>query len=184
VRFGGGITANGACVAFLAPGNVLGPVAGALDYLQAYMHAFKADCGGRSAKPFTAADKTAPVLRSAKLTTSASAMAKGRTALVASKRSRPARGTVLRFTSSEASKLSVVVERARTTRRRGRQVLRTRRVATLTRTIKVGPGRVPFTGRLGKRRLAAGTHRLTLTARDSAGNVSKPVRLTFTIVAG
>jgi hypothetical protein len=57
-------------------------------------------------------------------------------------------------------------------------------VATLTRTIKVGPGRVPFTGRLGKRRLAAGTYRLTLTARDSAGNVSKPVRLTFTIVAG
>jgi hypothetical protein len=77
VRFGGGITANGACVAFLAPGNVLGPVAGALDYLQAYMHAFKADCGGRSAKPFTAADKTAPVLRSAKLTTSASAWPRG-----------------------------------------------------------------------------------------------------------
>lgn len=185
VGFAGGITANGACVGFQGDGNLLGPAPGALDYEQAYLHAFQADCGGRSAKPFTAAsDKTAPVLRSVKLTHKKFRVAKGRTALAARKKPRVARGTVLRFTSSEASRLSVVVERVQKARRKGRKVLRTRKVATLTRTIKVGAGRVSFTGRLGKRRLAAGTYRLRLTARDSAGNVSKPVSLTFTIVAG
>jgi Tol biopolymer transport system component len=185
VGFAGGITANGACVGFQGDGNLLGPAPGALDYLQAYLHAFQADCGGRSAKPFTTdTDKTAPVLRSVKLTHKKFRVAKGRTALAARRKPRIARGTVLRFTSSEASRLSVVVERVQKARRKGRKVLRTRKVATLTRTIKAGAGRVSFTGRLGKRRLAAGTYRLTLTARDSAGNVSKPVSLTFTIVAG
>jgi Tol biopolymer transport system component len=180
VGFAGGITANGACVGFQGDGNLLGQAPGALDYLQAYLHVFQADCGGRSAKPFTAADKTAPALRSVKLSHKKFRVAKERTALAARKKPRIARGTVLRFTSSEASKLSVVVERVQA-RRRGR---RTRKVATLTRTIKVGPGRISFTGRLGKRRLAPGTYRLTLTARDSAGNVSKPVSLRLTIVAG
>jgi len=185
VSFARGITANGACVGFGGDGNLLGPAPGALDYQQAYLHAFQADCGGRSAKPFTTAtDRTAPVLRSVKLTHRRFRVAKGRTALAARRKPRIARGTVLRFTSSEASRLSVVVERVQKARRKGRKVLRTRKVATLTRTIKVGAGRVSFTGRLGRRRLAAGTYRLTLTARDSAGNVSKPVSLTFTIVAG
>jgi hypothetical protein len=124
------------------------------------------------------------VLRSVKLSHRRFRVAKGRTALAARKKARIARGTVLRFTSSEASKLSVVVERVRKTSRKGHKVLRTRKVATLTRTIKAGPGQLSFTGRLGKRRLAPGTYRLTLTARDSAANVSKPVSLTLTIVAG
>jgi Tol biopolymer transport system component len=184
VDFVGGISANGACLAFGGDGDLLGAVPGSLDFRQSYMRVLQADCGGRSATSFGTFDRTAPLLRSVRLSHKRFRVARGRTALAARKKPRLARGTVLRFTSSEASKLSVVVERVQT-RRKGHKVrVRTRKLATLTRTIKVGPGRISFTGRLGKRRLVAGTYRLTLTARDSASNVSKPVRLTFTIVAG
>jgi hypothetical protein len=43
---------------------------------------------------------------------------------------------------------------------------------------------VNLTGRIGKRRMAPGTYRPTITERDSAGNLSKSIRRTFTIVAG
>jgi hypothetical protein len=58
------------------------------------------------------------------------------------------------------------------------------RTAALTRTTKAGRGHVALTGRIGRRRMAAGRYRLTLTARDAAGNTSSPKRLTFTIVPG
>jgi hypothetical protein len=183
VRFGGGITADGACVAFTAPGNLLGTLPGSLDYLQAYMRVFKADCGGRSAKGFSANDTTAPVLRSVKLSRKRFRVAKARTPLVAAAkahRGRPARGTVLRFKSSEAAKLTVVVERLPA----GHSHRKARKLATLTRGIRAGTGHVGLSGRLGKRRMAAGRYRLTITARDLAGNKSKPVRLTFTVLAG
>ena len=58
------------------------------------------------------------------------------------------------------------------------------RVGTLTRTIKAGSGRVTLSGKLGKRRLTPGSYRLTVRERDAAGNLSKAVIRTFTIVAG
>jgi hypothetical protein len=67
--------------------------------------------------------------------------------------------------------------------RRGRCTVFRRR-ATLTRGIRTGAGRVALTGRIGKRRMAAGRYRLTLTARDAAGNSSKAIRRNFTIVPG
>jgi Ig domain of plant-specific actin-binding protein len=86
------------------------------------------------------------------------------------------RGSVLRLSSSEAAKLTLTVDRIGA-RRRARPL-------TVTRAIGAGPVRIPLTGRFGARRLAPGAYRLTLTARDAAGNVSPPARVGFTILPG
>ena len=46
----------------------------------------------------------------------------------------------------------------------------------------MGSVKVPFSGRIGKRALPAGTYRATLLATDMAGNKSVPTQLTFRIV--
>jgi hypothetical protein len=128
-------------------------------------------------------------------------VAKGRTAITAAaRRAAIVRGTALRFTSSEAARLSIAIERARPGKRahtHGKTVCRavTRiakraactlyaRVTTLDRTIRAGHGSVALSGRIAAKALAPGVYRLTLTARDAAGNASKPVRRAFTILKG
>jgi len=109
-------------------------------------------------------------------------------------------GAVLRLTSSEAARLSIAIERVRPGRKvktGGRAVCRTVaravrrgrctlyvRVTTLTRLIGAGKKSVVLTGLVGRRRLAPGAYRLTITARDASGNASKPVRVAFTILKG
>jgi len=109
------------------------------------------------------------------------------------------RGTVLRFTASEAAKLTLRFERPRPGRRttaKGRRVCKPvkrrpkrgactayRRDGTLTRQIRSGSGRVALSGRIGRRALRRGVHRLTLVATDAAGNRSRAVRLSLRIVA-
>lgn len=84
------------------------------------------------------------------------------------------RGTMLRFSSSEAGVLSIRIGRVRPRQK----------VATLSRAIKKGPGRVVLSGRIGAKRMKPGRYRLTLTARDAAGNRSKTMLRTFTVPAG
>jgi hypothetical protein len=125
-------------------------------------------------------------------------VARGSTAIASKKKA--GRGTVLRLASSEAGKLTIQIERARKGRLAGKGRKRTckvtrkhvrhgrctvfKKTATLTRTIKSGRVTVSLTGRIGKRRMAAGTYRLTLTVTDGAANVSKPSRRNFTIISG
>ena len=92
---------------------------------------------------------------------------------------RATRGTVLRFSSSEAGNLSIAISRARKGKAGG-----ARSLSTLTRSISAGPGRVRLSGSIGKRRLRPGSYRLALTARDAAGNASRVVRLAFTVLPG
>ena len=47
---------------------------------------------------------------------------------------------------------------------------------------RAGTTRVAITGRLGHTRLAVGRHRLTLQARDAAGNRSRTVTLRVEVV--
>jgi hypothetical protein len=89
------------------------------------------------------------------------------------------RGPLLRFSSSEAGSLSIAISRARGAKPGG-----ARPFATLTRSISAGPGRVRLSGSIGKRRLRPGSYRLAITARDAAGNVSRVVRLAFTVLPG
>ena len=198
------VTADGACVAFLAQDSLVNPAPGADDFPNAYMRAFTTDCGR---PPLPAApgahDATAPVLRSVSLSRTRFRVARGATVVAAAKKKKTrkiGRGTTLRFTSSEAAKLSIRIERVLPGRKTGKGRKRVckpvrhrvrrgrctvfRRTATLTRGIKTGPGRVTLTGRIGRRRMPAGRYRLTLTARDTAGNSSKAIRRNFTIVPG
>jgi hypothetical protein len=47
---------------------------------------------------------------------------------------------------------------------------------------KADANRKRFSGRIGRKTLSRGPHRATLVARDAAGNVSSPVRLSFRVV--
>lgn len=118
-------------------------------------------------------DGTAPVLSGASLSHTRFRVARTRTALAAS--ARAPRGTVLRFSSSEAGGLTIAVSRARPG---------ARPLATLTRTIAVGRGRLAFSGRLGAKPLRPGRYRLSVTVTDAAGNTSRASRLPFAILAG
>jgi hypothetical protein len=90
------------------------------------------------------------------------------------KRFKLARGALLRFSSSEAGKLSIAVSKGR--KKAGRPI------AVLTREISAGRGKLVLRGRIGEKRLRPGRYRLTLTATDAAGNRSKPVRLAFAVL--
>jgi hypothetical protein len=56
-----------------------------------------------------------------------------------------------------------------------------RPVATVTRRIGAGPGRVRLRGRIGRRTLARGRYRLRVTALDAAGNRSAPRARLFAV---
>ena len=45
-----------------------------------------------------------------------------------------------------------------------------------------GRGRVDFSGRIGVKALPLGLNRASITAKDAAGNVSRPRRLRFRVV--
>ena len=112
-------------------------------------------------------------------------------------RRRPARrGSTVRFSLSEPADTSILVERAlpgrkvgrrcqastRTLRQR-RRCTRYQRAGSLTRrNTSAGANAVPFSGRIGRRALAAGDYRATITATDPAGNRSRPKRAAFAIV--
>jgi hypothetical protein len=191
-----GISADGACVAFNAFGGLVQNALGAEDYQQVYMRTFGPNCAAPAADNSPARDTTAPVLRSVSLTHSRFRVAKAATQIA---RKIP-RGTQLRFTASEASKLSILIQRVvpgKKARKGKKRICKPvhkqpkhgackalRRRATLTRNIAAGRGRVSLTGRIGKRRMAPGRYRLTITATDGAGNRSKAIHRSFTILAG
>jgi hypothetical protein len=107
-------------------------------------------------------------------------------------------GTRIRYTLSEAATVTLSFSRATRGRRvGGRCVKRTRRNRgrrPCTRFVRVRPTlafanqqagarRIRFAGRLTRRRsLRPGPHRLTLRARDAAGNLSQPVRVRFRLL--
>ena len=126
----------------------------------------KVEAGDVGAPPL-ASDTTAPVLSGVSLSPRSFRVARA---------ARTRRGTVVRFSSSEAGTLSIRIERVRP----GRKALRS---ATLTQAIGAGSGSVALSGRIGSKRMQPGRYRLTLTASDAAGNRSKATLRTFTILA-
>jgi hypothetical protein len=108
------------------------------------------------------------------------------------------RGTAFRFTLSAAATVTIRLERALPGRRsrgkclkptarlrRARRCTRYVSAGTLSRRgLKAGRRSVAFSGRVGRRALAAGRYRATLRAKDATGHVSRSRSLTFTVVAG
>jgi hypothetical protein len=120
-------------------------------------------------------DRTAPILSRVSLSRKRVLVGKARTPLAA--RTRIGRGTVLRFSSSEAGTLSVTIVRIRARKARAAPL------ASLTRTISAGPGHLALSGRIGRKRMAAGRYRLRVTVTDAAGNTSDASRLSVRILA-
>jgi hypothetical protein len=104
-------------------------------------------------------------------------------------------GTVLRYRLSEAARVALTVDRQVPGRRAGGGCVKPRprlaskpacirlvRVGRLVRSGRLDANSVKFSGRIGKRALAAGRYRVTLVATDAAGNHSRPARVLLRIV--
>jgi hypothetical protein len=63
--------------------------------------------------------------------------------------------------------------RCSATARRGARCTIVKAAGSITRTVRAGAGTLALGSRVGGRKLAPGTYRLTITARDAAGNRSK-----------
>jgi hypothetical protein len=99
------------------------------------------------------------------------------TAITAARRA-PA-GSVLRFSLSRAASVKIVVQHRKKVGRSFRWV----KAGTLTRRRgRAGPNKVAFSGRIGRRALAIGRHRATLTATGANRRVSAPRRRSFLVV--
>ncbi len=169
------LTRDGGCVAFAAQAPL---VAGAgTDYEQVFVRALGDTClAAQSPSPGggPGPDTTAPVLSGVTLRRKRFAIGARATARVASRR----RGTVLRFTTSEAGTLRVKVQRR--VRRHGKVVFRAK--AQLRRTVAAGKGRMAFSGRIGRHALRAGRYRMVVRVTDAAGNRSRAAKVRFRIV--
>ena len=101
-------------------------------------------------------------------------------------------GSRLSYRLNEPARVTIVVERLRAGRRSGRRCVAGRRrgarctavtrVGVLRRASKAGLTRIRFSGRVGRRALALGNHRLRISARDAAGNTSRTATVTFSVV--
>ena len=106
-------------------------------------------------------------------------------------------GTRVGYALSEAASVRFSVERAASGRRVGRRCVgptRTNRArprctrwpalrGSFTHRGSSGVNRFLFTGRLAGRALSSGSYRLVAQAVDAAGNRSRALRLTFTVVS-
>ena len=141
--------------------------------------------------PPVAKDTTAPVFSGVSETNKVFAVGKSATPISAKK---VKVGTTFRYTLSEASKVRLVIAqklpgrrvgkacRKPTKRSQGKRCTRFVKKGTLTRNGTAGRNSVKFSGRIGRRALKPGRYRVTITATDTAGNVSKPATLPFRVV--
>ena len=99
------------------------------------------------------------------------------TAITAARRAHA--GSVLRFSLSRAAPVKIVLQRRKKVGRRFRWV----RAGTLTRERGLaGPNKVAFSGRIGRRALASGRYRATLTATGLNRRASEARRRSFLVV--
>jgi hypothetical protein len=105
------------------------------------------------------------------------------------------KGTVFRFTLSEAATARIVIAQRRPGRRKGKRCVaptkklarakkctRITRRGTLTRASHAGLNKVAFSGRIGTKALRPGRYQATLRATDAAGNISTAKTIRFRIV--
>jgi hypothetical protein len=138
----------------------------------------------------------APVLSRVSLSAATFRVGSRPTALSAAKarRRRPPVGTTFRFTLDEGATVRIAIERSASGRVSGRRCVKpTKRlrghrrctryvkVGTLIRRAKRGADKVPFSGRIGRKALAPGRYRATLTA-TAGGKRGTPRRLSFRVV--
>jgi hypothetical protein len=115
------------------------------------------------------ADATAPALTHVSLSRKRLRLARAATSAGAT--------TFLRFSSTEAGRLTILIDRTP----KGQ---RPKHVATLTAKIKAGRTTVPLSTTIGGKPLTPGRYQVTITVRDAERNDSGPVKRPFTVVRG
>lgn len=115
--------------------------------------------------------------------------------LALARRLRLGRAGGLRVTLSEAATLTLRFERKLPGRRKAGRCVKPRRApkakrcaryvkrGVQLRSVQQGANRERVGGRIGRRVLPVGRYRVTIVAKDAAGNVSKPAKRTLRIVA-
>lgn len=104
------------------------------------------------------------------------------------------KGTVFQMSVSEPGRVRVVIARATSGRkvkgacvkvtrknRKAKRCTYQRVVHEFEQAVGAGTASIPFSGKIGKRRLPVGTYTATLIAIDGAGNASPGVPIRFTI---
>ena len=144
-----------------------------------------------SPPPPVTKDTTAPVFSGVSETNKVFAVGKAATPISAK---RVKVGTTFRYKLSEPAKVKLVFAqklpgrrvgkscRKPSKRSHGKRCTRFVKKGTLTRTGSAGANSVKFSGRIGHRALKPGRYRVTITATDAAGNVSRAARLSFRVV--
>ena len=136
-------------------------------------------------------DTVAPKIGVLSISPKRFAVSKKATALSARKK-RTHQGATIRYTLSEPARVSFVVEQSIKGHKKGRACKRHGRgkrctlivsKATLTRSGQSGANQLGFSGRLGRRRLSAGSYKLVVRAVDAAGNRSGAKTVSFKIVS-
>lgn len=193
--FVGSLSGNGGCAAFDSNSTDLTIPSYGPDYGHVFLRAVSQACPAGAPH-----DTTPPRISGAHLTHRRFEVGSGRTAIVASRttsqtRHQAARGTSFVFTLSENARTTIAIShhvpgirighRCRPRRHGVRpSCKRTVTVVTLSRQLRRGGNKVRFSGRVGRLKLKPGSYRARLVAEDAAGNRSRPVTLTFTVLAG
>jgi PKD domain-containing protein len=139
----------------------------------------------------TPPDTTKPTISSFAASPSTFAVGPKSTPLVA----KVARGTNFKFQLSELSSVTIAIARQLPGKRSGKRCVppsrrlskkksckRYKTVGTLKRSGVAGANKLAFTGRLGRKALARGRYRATISATDAAGNKSAAKTASFRIV--
>lgn len=203
------LDADGSCVAFdsRATNLIAAPISA--DVLTAWMRVRGAGCPDPAPVvtpapgpapgpvPPAAKDTTRPAISKLKLSrTTFRVSAKATAVSAAARRKRTAAGTSIGFRLSETAKVTLLIERRTSGRKVGKRCLKatsklrkrkacTRyvKLGTLTRkAVKPGAVKIAFSGRIGKKALKSGRYRLSVGARDVAGNAATTRRVTFRVV--
>ncbi len=194
-------TVNGAPVAVAADGTWSLPVTLALG-----ANRFTAVATDKAGQTATAAitvtykDTIAPSLLGLKLSRTKFRVSSKATAVAAAARKRrpkpTAQGTTISYRVAEPVTVSLAFSRVDRGRRSGSRCVRPTKklrrakacdllvaAGTLTRrAAAAGTVKVAFSGRIATKKLRAARYRVTVTAKDAAGNVSRPQTATFTVV--
>jgi Tol biopolymer transport system component len=195
------ISGNGDCIVFQTRAQNAGGLPPGTDFNRVVARALRGDCpfgpvaapapGPAPGTPGPAADTTRPVVTRASL--KPTRFRAGTRRLKATRR-RPAVGSTLRLTLTEAVRVTVRVDLLRPGRRvgkrclaprpnrRGRVCQRAIRRGTVAFAGRQGANSRAFTGKIGRKLLAPGRYRATIIARDAAGNASVPRSVRFTIL--
>ncbi len=195
------ISGDGSCAVFTSRGDPALPGISP-DFYAVYVRVLSSECPKTPPATTTTtpapADTVAPKILAFSFVPKSFRVGPGRTAVSAAKpkpkKKKVRTGTAITLRATEPGTVRIALVRLLPGRRVGTSCRKparklrkrkacTRAVAqgTLTRRAKGTTTKIAFTGRVGRRRLAAGKHRASATVTDAAGNRSAARTVSFTV---